>query len=95
MEHPEELGRVIAADLFHSGRKVWMIIIDYYSWWLEAKRISRETTAESIIRLFKEKLAIFGIPNSIHTDNGPPFSYYAFAAFLGAYGISHTISSLY
>ena len=94
VQRPDETWQTIAADFFHYGGHVWMVIIDYYSRWIEVEKMTN-TTADATIRVFREKFGQFGIPLSLHTDGGPPFNSYQFKSFLKQLGVTHVTSSPY
>ncbi len=60
-------------DLFELHGKVYLILIDYYSRWIESKSLDN-LSSESIVYILKEILVLHGIPNIIISDNGPQFS---------------------
>ena len=60
-------------DLFELYGKVYLIVIDYYSRWIESKRLDNLST-ESVVYVLKEIFASHGIPDIITSDNGPQFS---------------------
>ena len=51
----------IATDLYEIKRRVYIIVVDYYSRWFEIKRLHDEIS-ESIIKALKELFATHGIP---------------------------------
>lgn len=54
-----------------SGKiKYLIVVVDYFTKWIEAKALSNITTM-NVLKFFKTSiLARFGIPHSILTDNG-------------------------
>ena len=79
-------------DLFELHGKVYLIVIDYYSRWIESKSLDN-LSSESIVYILKEILALHGIPNIIISDNGPQFSAATFRQFAMNYGFVHVTSS--
>ena len=56
-----------------SGSKYIVVIIDYFTKWVEAipsSNIKAETVANALIKDF---ICRFGVPKEIHTDQGPQF----------------------
>lgn len=74
--------------------KMYLIVVDAYSKWLEVFEIN-STSAKLAIKELRQLFARFGLPMSIHTDNGPPFNSEEFASFLKHNGIKHTTSAPY
>ena len=52
-------------------------------------------TAQDVILRFKSQFARHGIPEVVHSDNGPQFTSQMFADFADAYKFRHTSSSPY
>lgn len=79
-------------DLFtHNGRD-YLLVVDYFSRWLEVRVLENQSSAETINRL-KSILATHGIPEVVVSDNGPQFSSALFAEFAKSYGFTHVTSS--
>ena len=45
--------------------------------------------ADTVIKIWKKTFGIFGNPNQMKTDNGPPFQSHAISKFLKSYNIKH------
>lgn len=84
----------IAADLCIYEGKTYLVIVDYYSRWIEVKRLYT-TTSTAVISKFRQVFATHGIPDEVQSDNGPQFSCKEFAQFASDYGFHHTTSSPY
>ena len=82
----------VSMDLFEHGGQTHLITVDYYSRWIESKRLKTQT-AECVITASKELYAAHGIPDIVISDNGPCFSAESFQAFAASYGFVHTTSS--
>ena len=78
--------------MFELNGKLYLIIVDYYSRWVEFRKLT-SLTSEHTIEVMKEVFATHGIPDVIMSDNGPQFSAEAFAQFAKSYGFMHTTSS--
>ena len=61
--------------------KMYLIIVDAHSKWVDIKE-TQNITAEATIKLFKEYFANWGLPNYIVTDNGSTFTSELFGEFL-------------
>ena len=70
------------------GTKMFLIVIDAYSKWIEAFPMSTATAFTTIQRL-RQLFAQFGIPESLVSDNGPQFAAVEFQDFCRLNGIRH------
>ena len=59
-------------DIFHYKRNNYLVIIDYYSRWIEIKQLTSPTSDCVICRL-KAVFATRGIPDVVVSDNGRQF----------------------
>jgi hypothetical protein len=80
----------LAAD-FHgplpSDEKL-LVIVDEFSRFPIVK-ILNSTTAEVVIPVVDEIFNLFGRPNGLKTDNGPPFQSYKWKEYLRSVGVKH------
>ena len=74
--------------------KMFLIIIDAYSKWLEIHMMS-SSTSEATVQKLRETFAVFGLPKTVVTDNGPCFTSSEFEQFLLKNGIAHKTSPPY
>ena len=84
----------LGVDLMELKGAIYLVVVDYYSRWLEIKKLSGQTS-ESVIAHLKSIFACHGIPVVLMSDNGPQFSSGVFRAFTAEYGILHVTSSPY
>lgn len=82
----------IAMDLCESHGRQLLVVVDYFSSFIEVKRLTK-TTSRAIITTLGEIFARFGIPEEIVSDNGPQFASADFAKFCSEWGIDHITSS--
>ena len=82
----------VEMDLFELNRKLYLVIVDYYSRWVEFRKLT-SPTSEHTIEVMREVFATHGIPDVTMSDNGPQFSAEAFAQFATSYGFTQTTSS--
>ena len=68
--------------------KMFLIIIDAYSKWIEVHITNSATSAITIDKL-RNTFATFGLPEVLVTDNGSNFTSTEFEEFLKSNGISH------
>ncbi|XP_061190469.1 uncharacterized protein LOC133198390 [Saccostrea echinata] len=69
-----------------------MILVDYYSKYIDAIELRSETTT-AIIEAMKTVFACHGIPGKLRSENGPQFSSANFKNFCTELGIEHERSS--
>ena len=82
----------VAADIFHWKGDNYMLIVDYYSRFIEIAHLDH-MTAEEVISRTKSIFARHGIPEELISDNGPQFSSHSFLKFSQEYGFDHITSS--
>lgn len=74
--------------------KMFLIVVDAYSKWLEVKPVSSATSATTIEQL-RAIFATHGLPEMLVTDNGSIFTSAEFQQFTKLNGIRHTKSAPY
>ena len=79
-------------DLFHFKNNGYLVIIDYFSNYLEVALL-KSTTSSSIIAHMKSIFARHGVPEIVISDNGPQFASKEFAVFAAEWEFSHSTSS--
>ena len=82
----------IGLDLFEIAGKHYLIVVDYYSNFIEIDLLTTLTSARTIT-LLKKHFARYGIPRVIVSDGGPQFASQEFNSFVRNWGISHITSS--
>ena len=61
-----------AMDIFHYKRNEYLVIIDYYSRWIEIKQLT-SLTSDCVISRVKTLFTTHGIPGLVVSDNGRQF----------------------
>ncbi|XP_065174678.1 uncharacterized protein K02A2.6-like [Sycon ciliatum] len=89
---PEFPWQHLAADFFTIDGRNHLLVIDYYSRFIEVLDMPSLSTARTVSH-FKSLFARHGIPDSLTTDNGPQFTSAEFAQFASTYGFRHVTSS--
>ena len=82
----------IATDLFVFDNDNYLVVIDYYSKWIEAVPLLNQTST-SVIRELKLVFSRYGIPSRVRSDNGPCFDSGAMRDFATEWGFSLDTSS--
>lgn len=86
---PEGPWSNVAVDLLEiPGGNHILVVIDYFSRWPEVVNL-KKTDALHVIRSLEAMFRTHGIPFSIRSDNGPPFTSQEFESFLEYLGIEH------
>lgn len=83
----------VGCDLFELKGVKYLLAVDYYSKFVEVKKLTSNTTSQTIILKLKEMFARFGIPKIVITDGGPQFSSDLFEAFAKSWNFEHITST--
>lgn len=84
----------VGADLFELGGKQYLILVDYYSGFIEVDLLNT-TTSNQVITHCKSQFSRHGIPDILITDNGPQFFCANFTQFAKDYQFEHRTTSPY
>ena len=79
-------------DLFEVKEHTYMIIIDYYSRWIEVSHLQK-TTSGSIVNNCKSVFSGNRIPELVISDNSQQFTSKEFLDFSNRFGFVHLTSS--
>ncbi|ETX01927.1 MAG: hypothetical protein ETSY2_36450 [Candidatus Entotheonella gemina] len=74
----------VASDLFEWKGATYLLVVDYFSRYIEIARLDRTTTADVVTHL-KSIFARHGIPEILISDNGPQYSSREFQDFAEEY----------
>ena len=91
-EVPREPWEKLGIDFFEFQSTTYLLIADYYSRFPVIRKI-RSTNASASTEILKQVFSENGVPHTVMTDNGPPFSSKEFAAFASQYRFHHIKSS--
>ena len=91
---PQLPWQKVASDLFEWKQETYLLVVDYFSRYIEIARLNRPTTTEVVIHL-KSIFARHGIPETLTSDNGPQYASQEFAEFAMDYEFEHRTSSPY
>ena len=69
--------------------KMWLIVIDAYSKWVEVIDMRKCTSSEATIRELRTIFARWGLPRTLVSDNGPQLVSNEMKEFLESNGIQH------
>jgi hypothetical protein len=70
---PERPWMRLGADLMQLDDKMYLIVLDYFSRWIEIEYLERPDS-QTVVDKFSNMFSKFGIPEILGTDGGPQFS---------------------
>ena len=86
---PAQLG----CDIFTFNNRDYLCTVHYFSDYFEIDELHKAKTGAAVIGKLKKRFAMHGIPDTFHSDNGPPFNSNKFSAFASMYEFEHITSS--
>ena len=89
---PERPWKKVGTDLFEWKSSTYLLVVDYYSRFIETAKLTTATSFDVITHL-KSNFARYGIPDTVVSDNGPQYSAADFSNFAMQYGFTHVTSS--
>ena len=87
--HPWEK---VASDLVQLNGKTYLLVVDYFSRYVEVQTLAT-TTSASVIRALKAIFARHGVPSVLVSDNGPQYNSTELQEFAALYNFKHITSS--
>jgi hypothetical protein len=82
----------VASDLFELNGQMYLLVIDYFSRYIEIAKLFN-TSSQSVINHLKSIFARHGIPECFMSDGGPQYVSFVFKQFAQSYGFQHIVSS--
>ncbi|XP_052746992.1 uncharacterized protein K02A2.6-like [Bicyclus anynana] len=82
----------IGADIFEYRKQYYLILVDYYSGFVEVNYL-KNITSKSVITAMKENFSRYGIPEILFSDNATNFTSRDFKKFSIEWGFDHVTSS--
>jgi hypothetical protein len=82
----------LGADIFEFKKKHYLLVVDYYSRYIEVRRLKSLSSLTTIEKL-KSIFVTHGNPDIMISDNGPQFASREFYEFTETYGFQHVTSS--
>ncbi|XP_065190863.1 uncharacterized protein LOC135821795 [Sycon ciliatum] len=82
----------LAADLFHFGSGDFLLLVDYYSRYIEVVQLT-STSSKAVITHLQSIFARHGIPETLMSDNCPQFASEEFRRFAEEFSFLHVTSS--
>ena len=90
---PDRPWQMIGTDLFELDNLNYLIVVDYFSRYIEVAAMQKTTKSHEVIRALKAIFARHGIPEELRSDNGPQYASAEFTHFAKEWGFRHTTSS--
>ena len=90
---PQRPWQELGADFFQCQSCDYLIVVDYYSRYIEIAAMNKNKKSTEVVRALKSIMARHGIPERIRSDNGPPFDSGEYAKFANEWGFAITTSS--
>ena len=88
--------QMCATDIFTLEGIDHLVVGDFYSKMIFVQCLQpSQSNANKVISLLKEMFSEHGIPEILHSDNGPQYVSAQFADFCMSWGITHETSSLH
>ena len=91
-EIPDRPWSRVATDLFSLKSMDYIVLVDYYSDYIEVSPLT-DTTLSSIIKFLKVQFSRHGIPDVLVSNNGPQYISREFAQFANEWEFRHVSSS--
>lgn len=82
----------VGSDIFEYKKKYYLILVDYFSNYVEVNTLS-SIGSRCVIGALKEQFCRHGIPRTLVTDNGPAYNSREFKEFLKEWEITQITSS--
>jgi len=82
----------VATDLFTLSEKNYIMVVDYFSDFVEVTEL-KDTTSRAVIQALKEQFSRRGIPDTVVLDNGSQYSSQEFHEFSLSWEFNHVTSS--
>ena len=89
---PQRPWSKVASDLFSFNGDNFIVVVDYYSNYIEVERVS-STASRPVIQALKVTFARHGIPECVVSDNGPAFASAEFKQFAEQWEFQHITTS--
>ena len=84
---------MIGTDLFELDNLNYLIVVDYFSRYIEIAAMQKTIKSHEVIRTLKAIFARQGIPEELRSDNGPQYASAEFTHFAKEWVFRHTTIS--
>ena len=93
--YPEAPWERVHADFAEYEDRLYLLLVDAHSKWLEIQEMGTHATAAQTIGAMRRVFSCHGLPNRLVTDNEPQFTEWDFQYFMRYIGIKHQLTPLY
>ncbi|XP_063903271.1 uncharacterized protein K02A2.6-like [Zophobas morio] len=83
----------VGSDIFEYNGNKYLLLIDYYSKYIEIENLSQNMTSNNIINKMKSVFSRHGIPVTLVTDGGTQYTSKEFDHFCKEWEFAHIVSS--
>ena len=90
---PDRPWQTIGLDFFKLKSVDYLIVVDYYSRFIELGAMNKNKTISEVSRVLKSLFARHGIPETLRSDNGPPIDSAEYLALARDWGCNIITSS--
>ena len=84
-EFPDRPWSKVGIDLCEFQGRTLLVMVDYYSNFMEVERITKTTTS-GVSKILMDMFSRYGVPDQVMSDNGPQFSSAEFRSFATEWG---------
>ena len=89
---PDRPWQRVATDLFTFENRNYLVLVDYYSNFIELDYLA-DTSSQTVIHKLKMHFARHGVPDYVVSDNGPQYTSSEFRRFATTWKFKHVTSS--
>lgn len=89
---PDRPWEKVGIDVFFLNNKPHLLVVDYYSKWVEIKKLKRQTSAY-VVKQLKDIFTRLGVPVVVMSDGGSNFTSKEFSDFARDWNFVHKTSS--
>ena len=89
---PDYPWQIVGSDLFHHKGATYLLIVDYFSRYLEIVKLT-DTTSKGLVAALRPTFARHGVPAVLHSDNGSQYVSREMSEFATLYGLTQVTSS--
>ena len=90
---PKGPWEMLGTDIFQLSGKKYLLVVDYYSKYIELAFLEKGENSGRIIEKLKSIFSRHGIPDQVISDNGPQYASLEFKEFTKVYKYKHITSS--
>ena len=89
---PDRPWQRVATDLFTFENRNYLVLVDYYSSFIELDYLA-DTSSQTVIHKLKMHFARHGVPDYVVSDNGPQYTSSEFRRFATTWKFKHVTTS--